>query len=59
MTDKKFESRRIVILIIVLSVGIIFSLRLLFVQVLNSKWQKESIKISETKDKWSVCSKAT
>ena len=49
MTNKQFESRKIVILTIVLSIGIIFTLRLLFVQVLNSKWYDESIKISETK----------
>ncbi len=49
MPNKSFESRRTVILVIVLSIGIIFTLRLLFVQVLNSKWSDESLKISETK----------
>lgn len=49
MTDKKFESRKIVILSIILSIGFIFTIRLLFVQVLNPKWHDESLKISETK----------
>jgi penicillin-binding protein 2 len=49
MTNKTFESRRNVILVIVLSIGIIFTMRLLFVQVLNSKWHEESLKVSETK----------
>lgn len=49
MPTPSFESRKIVILTIVLSIGIIFSLRLLFVQVLSPKWNEESKKISETK----------
>ena len=49
MNTKSFEGRRIVILIIVISIGIIFALRLLFVQVLSPKWSEESIKISETR----------
>ena len=49
MNNKTFESRRTVILIIILSVGFIFTMRLLFVQVFNPKWKNESLKISETK----------
>ncbi len=49
MPNQSFESRKIVILAIVISIGIIFSLRLLFVQVLSPKWNEESLKISETK----------
>ena len=49
MNNKTFESRRTVILIIILSVGFIFTMRLLFIQVFNPKWKNESLKISETK----------
>ncbi len=49
MPNQSFENRKIVILAIVISIGIIFSLRLLFVQVLSPKWNEESLKISETK----------
>lgn len=49
MNNKSFESRRNVLLVIVLSMGFIFTIRLLFIQVIDDKWYNESIKISETK----------
>ena len=49
MSNKSFESRRNVLLVIVLSMGFIFTIRLLFIQVIDDKWNNESIKISETK----------
>jgi penicillin-binding protein 2 len=49
MNNKSFESRRNVLLVIVLSMGFIFAIRLLFIQVIDDKWNNESIKISETK----------
>ncbi len=48
MNNSSFESRRIVLLVIVLSIGIIFAIRLFYVQILDDKWKDESIKISET-----------
>ena len=49
MNNKSFESRKNVLLVIVLSIGFIFVVRLLFIQVIDDKWNNESIKISETK----------
>ncbi|MEN8929111.1 MAG: penicillin-binding transpeptidase domain-containing protein [Flavobacteriales bacterium] len=49
MSNKSFESRRIVLLVIMLSMGFIFAIRLLFIQVIDDKWNNESIKISETR----------
>lgn len=49
MSNKSFESRRNVLLVIVLSMGFIFAIRLLFIQVIDNKWSDESLKISETK----------
>lgn len=48
MNNSSFESRRIVLLVIVLSIGIIFAIRLFYVQILDDKWKDESIKISQT-----------
>ncbi len=48
MNNTNLESRRIVLLVIVLSIGIIFTIRLFYVQIINDKWKEESIKISET-----------
>ncbi len=49
MNNKSFESRKNVLLVIVLSIGFIFVVRLLFIQVIDDKWNNESIRISETK----------
>ena len=49
MNSKSFESRKNVLLVIVLSMGFIFTIRLLFIQVIDDKWNTESIKISETR----------
>lgn len=49
MSNKSFEGRKTVFLIIVLFIGFVFIFRLLFIQIINDKWKNESIKISETK----------
>ena len=47
MQEKSFENRKNVIVLIVLIMGIIFSVRLLFVQIIDKKWDEESIKVSK------------
>lgn len=49
MNNPNYESRRTVLLVIVFSIAFIFTMRLLYIQVIDSKWSDESIKISETK----------
>ncbi len=45
----KFESRRYVILFIFLSVGLIYTFRLLSMQVISTKWEQRAHDISEKK----------
>ena len=41
-----FKNRRWVIILIIISVGIIFSLRLFYIQVINHDWSKRASQIS-------------
>ena len=41
-----FKNRRWVIILIIISVGIIFSFRLLYIQIINNEWSERAEKIS-------------
>lgn len=47
MSQTPLADRRNTILLIVIAIGVIFCIRLLYVQVLNDKWQKEATLVSE------------
>src|SRR5688572_9405555 len=44
-----FDNRRYVLLLIFISVGVIFILRLAYMQLITDKWYKRAIEISEYK----------